>query len=173
MHLNEVYFWTSTIYQWKYLLQPDKYKKIITDSLCYLVEKKKIKVYGFIIMPNHIHLLWEMTGMNGKETPYASFQKYTAHSIQADLKISNEVLLSDFRVKENERDYRFWQRDPLAVQILNREMAEQKLDYMHLNPLQKHWCLCSDPQDYFYSSILFYESYQSNFNFLSDYRERL
>ena len=73
MYLNEVYFWTSTIYQWKHLLKQDKYKEILIDSLANLTERKKIKVYGFVIMPNHVHLLWEMIEKNGKEVPHASF----------------------------------------------------------------------------------------------------
>lgn len=44
MYLNEVYFWTSTIYQWKHLLKQDKYKEILIDSLANLTERKKIKV---------------------------------------------------------------------------------------------------------------------------------
>ena len=47
--------------------------------------------------------------------------------------------------------------DPLAIQILNKEMAAQKLDYTHLNSMQPHWLLCHRPADYGYSSAVFYE----------------
>ena len=33
----ELYFTTATIKDWKWLLKPDKYKEIITDSFAYLV----------------------------------------------------------------------------------------------------------------------------------------
>jgi hypothetical protein len=59
MLLNEMYFWTSTITNWQHLLQPDAHKDIIINSLQWLVQKEMIKVYGYVIMPNHIHLLWE------------------------------------------------------------------------------------------------------------------
>lgn len=58
--LEEVYFWTDTIKDWKRLLGPDKYKELIIAQLKDLVDKKLIAVYGFVIMPNHLHLLWEM-----------------------------------------------------------------------------------------------------------------
>ena len=77
---------SSTIYRWKHLLKADKYRQIIIDSLLHLHQKGKVRVYGFVIMPNHLHLLWEMLEMNGKEMPHASFQKFTAHTIQKDLK---------------------------------------------------------------------------------------
>ncbi len=57
MNFNEVYFWTSTVYQWKHLLKPDHYKDLLIESLTELTEQKTIKIYGFTIMPNHIHLL--------------------------------------------------------------------------------------------------------------------
>ncbi len=36
-------------------------------------------------------------------------------------------------------------------------MAAQKLDYIHLNPMQAHWLLCTNPADYRFSSAIFYE----------------
>ena len=57
MSIGEVYFWTSTIKDWKYLLNQDKYKTLIIDCLKELVDKQLIKVYAYVIMPNHIHLV--------------------------------------------------------------------------------------------------------------------
>lgn len=173
MYLNEVYFWTSTIYQWKHLLKQNKYKQKIIDCLRYLSEKGKVKVYGFVIMPNHIHLLWEMIDVNGKELPHASFQKYTAHAIQADLRTNHPEMLTRFKVDEPQRSFRIWQRDPLAIHIQGEKMAVQKLEYIHFNPLQSHWNLCRDPEEYYYSSASFYEKGQSDFDFLTDFRERI
>ena len=53
-------FFTATMLEWKKLLAPDKYKDIIIDSLRFHVANKRIKLYGFVIMPNHLHLIWQM-----------------------------------------------------------------------------------------------------------------
>ena len=37
------------------LLQNDEYKNVIISSLEYLSNAGKIDVFGFVIMPNHIH----------------------------------------------------------------------------------------------------------------------
>ena len=60
--LTEYYpqFFTATILEWKHLLRPDKYKNIIADSLNFLVKEKRVAVYGFVIMPNHMHLVWHI-----------------------------------------------------------------------------------------------------------------
>ena len=55
MELNVVYFYTVAIVDWMQLINTDKFKHIVMDSLIYLIKKNKLKVYGFVIMPNHIH----------------------------------------------------------------------------------------------------------------------
>src|SRR5438093_6154960 len=115
MKLGEVYFWTNTIKDWKTLLKPDKYKEIILDSLTTLYSKKLIKVYAFVIMPNHLHVIWELLALNGKEMPHASFNKNSAHLITKDLKAHHPKVLPFFQSEEKGRQFRIWQRDPLAV----------------------------------------------------------
>lgn len=170
--LNEVYFWTDTIKDWKDLLRNDLYKNIILDCWRELVKRKKIALYGFVIMPNHLHVLWEMLEVNGKEMPYASFNKFTSHQFLATLKLSNSSLLTSYIENDLERKHRFWQRDPLAVHMDSVKKIEQKLDYTHLNPLQEHWNLVSKPEDYEWSSARFYETNVDEFGLLTDYRER-
>ena len=78
MTLDDVYFWTNTIKDWKNLLEEEKYKHIIIQQLQWLRHRNKINIYGFVIMPNHLHFVWEMKEMNGKEMPHASFNKWTS-----------------------------------------------------------------------------------------------
>jgi len=73
MELGKIYFFTATINQWLPLLKDKIHSEIILSSLSFLAKKGLIKVYGFVIMPNHIHLIWEMLEINGKEMPHASF----------------------------------------------------------------------------------------------------
>ncbi|CAN5560345.1 hypothetical protein BH23BAC1_BH23BAC1_21850 [soil metagenome] len=123
-------------------------------------------------MPNHIHLLWEMLEMNGKEMPHASFLKFTAHSFKEELKSNHPEILSKFNVNEIDRTYRFWQRDALAIKVDDKTIAEQKLFYIHHNPLQDHWNLSTKPEDYYWSSAAFYEKDQYHFNFLTHYHQK-
>jgi len=168
IELNQVYFWTSSIKNWISLLEADIFKEIIISSLQYLVNLNKIKVYAYVIMPNHIHFIWEMIGLNGKEMPLVSFHKYTAHQF---LKTTSNI--NPFKVKESGRSHRFWQRDALAFLVNNNPICEQKIDYIHLNPLQEKWNLVKFPEDYRWSSASFYEFGNDEFNMLTDYRKRL
>ena len=105
--------------------------------------------------------------------PQVSFMKYTAHQIQHDLRNHHPAVLEYFKVNEKDRQYRFWQRDPKAVRMFSKEIFEQKLTYIHLNPLQPHWNLTKSPEEYYYSSAEFYETgISKRFTFLTHYHER-
>ena len=51
-------YFTATNLEWKTLLRPDKYKDIVVDSLRFLVEDQRLVLFAFVIMDNHIHLIW-------------------------------------------------------------------------------------------------------------------
>ena len=170
--LNDVYFWTSVIKDWKQLLKNDEMKMIIIESFQWLVKHELVHIYGYVIMPNHIHVLWEQLKMNGKETPKESFEKFTGHIFLKQLRNNNENL-NDYATEQKDRNYLFWQRDPLAILITDRKMAGEKLDYMHYNPLQPHWQLCKDPIEYRFSSSKFYDMGEDEFKILTHYMDKL
>ncbi len=172
MLLNKVYFWTNTIKDWYHLLKDNEFKKTIIKSWQYLVEKGKVRIYAFVIMPNHVHIVWEMLEMNGKELPHASFNKFTAHQFLTQLRSVEPKELRRFSSVDNERKHRFWQRDPLAIEMDSREKVEQKIEYIHLNPLQEQWNLAKYPEDYFWSSASFYEEDKDDFGILTHYMDR-
>lgn len=172
MEFEQVYFWTDTVKDWKRLLVPDKYKQLIISSWQELVNRGKITVYAFVIIPNHLHVVWELREPNGKESPHASFNKYTSHLILSDLKQNHPAVLPYFKVDDPEREYRIWQRDPLAILMDSKSKVEQKIEYLHNNPLQERWNLVDCPEKYKWSSANFYQTGYDEFGFLTHYTER-
>ena len=166
-----LYFWTATINQWHRLLQEDRYKAVIISSLEYLSNAGKIEVFAFVIMPNHIHLIWRVLENNGKESPQGSFLKFTAHEFKKILINEGEDKLRHYAVDAHNKSFEFWQRDSLAVPLFSRKVAYQKLDYIHRNPVSKHWLLADDPCQYWYSTARFYELGVKDFSFIKDLRE--
>ncbi len=53
-------FFTATLLNWIPLLKDDQYKDTIIRSLHFLKTKQCIKIYAFVIMPNHMHLIWQI-----------------------------------------------------------------------------------------------------------------
>jgi len=171
MEKNEQYFYTATIKNWYPILLEYHLEPIIVDSLQFLSDRKCINVFGFVIMPNHIHLIWEMLKDNGNESPVASFMKFTAHEFKKKLKAKSLSELDRFYVTDSNRNYNFWMERSDQFMLLREDTISQKLDYIHFNPTQEKWGLVKDPEDYYYSSAKFYYTGIKNFDFLSDYRD--
>ncbi len=171
MNHHYIQFFTATILWWKPLLKPDKYKQIIIDSLKFLVENKRVKVYGFVIMPNHIHIVWKINENYLLKDVQRDFLKYTAQQIKFDLIKNHPAVLSHFEVNLTDRQYQFWERNPLSIDLYSRKVIQQKLSYIHANPLKGKWLLADSPDKYWFSSYRFYEMNIDEFGFLTHYLE--
>lgn len=145
LEIGKIYFWTAIIRKWKPLLLADGFKQIIIDSLIFLTDRNLVKVFGFVIMPNHIHLLWRIEKVNGKELPNASLLKYTAHEFKKRLD-GNQ--LSEYYVDASNKEFEFWKRDSLGIELYSPDVGYQKLDYIHNNPLSGKWNLALEPMEY-------------------------
>ena len=170
-YIGNIFFSTATILKWKPLLQDDTYKNILIQSLQTLTKLKRLMVFGFVIMPNHLHIIWAENdnGNTYKESAQAAFFKFTGHQFQKKMKRENGEQLNKFLVNSADRKYQFWQRNTLDIEIFSERMFEQKLNYIHNNPLQKKWQLVDDPVKYRYSSASFYEKNIDEFGILTDY----
>jgi putative transposase len=171
IEIGKIYFWTATIHHWEKLLLGDTYKNEIIHSLQFLSDSGKIDVFAFVIMPNHLHLIWRINELNGKETAQGSFLKFTAHKFKKMLQKDNIEALQKFKVIAENKNFEFWQRDSLAIELYTEKVAFQKLLYIHLNPCTEHWNLVKDPCDYYFSSAKFYEMSIKQFEFLKDLRK--
>ena len=56
----------------------------------------------------------------------------------------------------------------MAIHLYTESVTQQKLDYIHNNPLAEHWKLSKDIFQYEYSSASFYENNKTKFCFLKN-----
>ena len=55
-------FITVTCLEWVHILKEDRFKDIVIDSLRFLSKEGRIRLYGFVIVSNHFHLIWQVLG---------------------------------------------------------------------------------------------------------------
>lgn len=170
---NYILFFTATILDWKLLLKPDVYKQIIMDSLKFLVENNRIYLYGFVVMPNHIHLLWRMKEAHNLKDVQRDFLKFTAQQFKFRLINTQSSFIDQFRKDKKDRQYQFWQRNSYNIRMYNRNVFEQKLDYIHNNPLQEKWKLVKSPDEYHFSSAKYYHLNKDDWGFITHYFEHI
>src|SRR5258706_3809350 len=111
-------FFTATIYEWQPVLQADRYKNIVIESLQFLVSQKRIELNAFVIMDNHIHLIWQAMNEFTPSNIQASFMKYTAQQIKRSLIKDNSAILANLKVNKYDREYQVWKREPLSIELL-------------------------------------------------------
>ena len=141
---------------------------MVVHSLQFLVEDKRIKLYAFVIMDNHIHLIWQMQQARIKaESVQRDFLKYTAQQIKKDLIKNHPAVLAHFKVNVKDRAYQFWERNALSVELRTGKVFQQKLEYIHYNPVRAG--TCSLPEEYKYSTAKLYETNIDNWRFVTRY----
>jgi|SRR6185312_9939637 len=168
---NHTQFFTATILEWKHLLKKDEYKQIIIESLLFLKKEGSVVINAFVIMPNHIHLIWHIQDKYKAGKIQMRFLKYTAQQMKFRLLDTNDAMLNEFLVNSKDRQYQFWERNSLSVDLWTEEVFIQKLIYIHNNPIKDPWNLVVYPEDYTYSSAKFYETGVDDFGLLTHYKE--
>lgn len=160
----EVDFFTAGILGRKHLLKSERYKRIIIDSLGYLVQSQRVYLNGFVLMDNHIHLLWQIRPGQARPAVQRDFLKFTAQQIKLDLYRHQPEILKHFLVSAKDRKYQIWERNALSVSIWSAPVFDQKLAYIHQNPVRAG--LCMSPEAYVYSSAAFYLTGADRFGML-------
>jgi REP element-mobilizing transposase RayT len=162
-------FFTATILRWQHLLTDNSCRQIILNSLEWLSVQEKCKVHAFVIMPNHIHMIWKIADGFTRPEVQGAFLSFTSHKFKEHLKYQNKEKLKQYYVDDADRIYQFWERDSRVKECWSEKFLLQKLQYIHNNPCQPHWNLVSEPNDYECSSASFYHNGISKYTWLVHY----
>ena len=132
-----------------------------------MVENKRIELNAFIVMNNHIHLIWQPLPGHTLSSIQLSFMKFTAQQIKFALAKDNSALLAQCKVNKTDREYQVWKRKPLSIELSSEKVFLQKLEYIHYNPVKAG--ICTYPEEYHFSSAAFYENGIDSFKMLTHY----
>ncbi|PQJ12710.1 transposase [Flavipsychrobacter stenotrophus] len=151
------YFITPTIVDWVDIYSRKVYRDIVIDSLNHCIADKGLVVYGYVVMTNHMHMI--VRGKDGNISGILrDFKKYTAYkmltAIKEEPESRREWLLHRFEwnASTNERssNYQVWMHDNHAEGVYSEDFFNQKLNYIHNNPVRAGWV--EHPEEYVFSS---------------------
>jgi putative transposase len=106
-------FFTATINLWQNLLHEDKMKDILINSFEYMVQSDKAKIHAFVIMPNHIHVLW--TSLIPEYDLGGRFKSFTGYAFRNALLVDSHSHLQKYNSTQNDRHYHFLERRSLSI----------------------------------------------------------
>ena len=157
---NVPHFLTFTIIDWLKVLKPISYKQIIIDSMNYCVEKKGLIIRSWVIMHNHMHVIWQAKDKYRLSDIIRDFKKFTAKAIinrlQEEEGCHSDWALASFYNKAQMINriskYKVWYDSNHAICLGPNDTALkiQKLNYIHENPVKGG--IVESPEDYVYSS---------------------
>ena len=150
-----LYFVTTKAERHAHIFTRESIIRIILDSLHFLLTSGRIKLFVFVIMPNHIHLMGKFSQEYALSDMMRDFKRYTARQIIRQFKAKEESpkleLLQNLN-RDSRQEYKVWEDRYDARDVFSLEFLEQKMDYIHHNPCQPHWNLAELPEDYPWSS---------------------
>jgi putative transposase len=131
-----IFFFTTTCYQWLKLLSVGNNMQIVIDSLNFCYKKYDTSILAYVLMPNHIHLVIHFKEGDKRVDFMRDFKKFTSTQIRKEIERNDEQLLNKLRVNIKGQISKVWQDRYDELYLETRELLEKKLDYIHLNPLQ-------------------------------------
>lgn len=158
---RELYFVTFTVIDWIDVFIRDEYKQVLIESIQYCQRNKGLQVYAYCFMTSHIHLIIGAAGPYPLQGIVRDLKAYTSRMIRKTLENVNEVsesrrtwmlrrMYSAGIRNPNNWDFQLWQQYYHPVELATNEMIDQRLEYIHLNPVAAGFV--EQPEDWIYSS---------------------
>ena len=150
------YFLTLTTVNWLPLFSNPTAANFVFDSLRYLQSNNQLIIFAYVLMENHLHLIASGENLNHD---LSRFKSYTARKcIDLYKNQNNEFILKQLgffkQPHRSDRKYQFWQEGNQPKRIHNDRMMQQKVDYIHMNPVRRGYV--DLPEQWRYSSARTY-----------------
>jgi len=154
---NEIHFLTITVVGWVDIFSRQIHKDTLIRSMKYCIDNKGLIVYGYVIMTNHIHCIWQARNGNLSDI-IRDYKKYTSSEIIKNINSKEESrsewlrVVFEYHARNNNNNSinQVWQNGNHPIELYSPKFFSQKLDYIHLNPVRSGWV--NKPEDYIYSS---------------------
>lgn len=166
--MRHTFFSTITIQNWISVFEDFPITaQIILESFEHLAEKFDVKIYAFVIMPDHIHFVWDIPHAEEKAI-INSFKKFTAKKIVQILEtLDKEYLTNNFTSNRKDRKFKIWKLNSNTFKLTHPNFVFQRINYIHNNPTTGRYAVCQNTSDYEFSSAQFYLVGNSKFKFLN------
>lgn len=159
------YYLTFQIVGWVDIFTRKIYRDVVIDSLKYCQQNKGLNLFAYVIMSNHIHLLAQ-SEQNDLSGFIRDFKNYTSKRFLELIEEQSESrkdwmkLVFEYHAKNKaNQNYQIWTHENHAEYISSQKFTEQKINYIHNNPVRAG--IVERPQDYLYSSARNYVDLES------------
>ena len=153
---GHLHFITCSCYRRLSLLGSAHARNAFVKTLGEVRGKYGFKLAGFVVMPEHVHLLMSEPVRDNPSTVLKMLKQRTSRRLRAKRRR---------RVPETQGSFSFvpvdvvskqlWQRRFYDFNVWSQRKKVEKLHYMHMNPVKRG--LVENPTDWPWSSCAFYQ----------------
>ena len=159
---GELQFITASTYRRTPIFLSDRFRRCFANRLEGVREKFRFLLVGWVLMPDHFHLLLQPHPPESTPLIVKELKEETAKRILKTLKENQQhawcrKTLERMRLPPSVHDeshYRLWQRRFYPFGVFSDKKYHEKLDYMHNNPVVRG--LVQSPGEWTWSSWRFY-----------------
>jgi REP element-mobilizing transposase RayT len=154
-----VFFLTFTVVGWIDVFTRECYCDVLIKNLSFCQLNKSIDIFAYVIMPNHLHIIARRN--NGLLSDWIrDYKSYTAKQllniVESNLHESRKewmmYMFSYFaKASKQNKAFMFWQKTSHPTEIFTASTMQQKIDYIHNNPLRAG--IVTNAAYYKYSSL--------------------
>ena len=158
---NHLHFITASTYRRVPLFDSPRFRARFIETLDQLRHEFDFRLVGYVLMPEHFHLLIWPSKAHSPSRIVGSLKQRTARRIIENLKRFEEpwcrrmldrIALPD--TVHDESTYRVWQRRFYDFNVWSESKRLEKLQYRHENPVKRR--LVENPAEWPWSSWRFY-----------------
>ena len=152
-----LYFVTFTVINWiDFFIRPE-YHEVILESWKYCQINKSLRIHAWCIMTSHVHMI--ISSENELSAIMRDMKSNTSRQLRKALSDhpseSRREWILRMMKKEgiengNNKDFQFWQQNNHPIELVSNFMLEQKLNYIHMNPVKAGFI--QKAEHYIYSS---------------------
>lgn len=161
IHTNDAYYMTMTVVGWQEVFTRIHYQDIIIENLLFLMKNRGIRIFAYVLMPNHMHIIADCENDNyhlGKVIE--RYKAFTAKTLKAAIiqseqevrkaRFQNAFAFYGSHGNHHDRDNQFWIHGNYAKHVYSLAFFHQKHEYIEMNPVRAgfveephHWRLSS------------------------------
>ncbi len=143
---------TCTVLGWLPVFTRPETVQILLDCWRYQREHADLKLYGYVVLENHLHFVAQAPRL---DKCVSSFKSFTAKQLLQYLEAHNASQLLDRlrfarKAYKHDREYQLWQEGSHAELVFSDDMMREKLNYIHNNPVKRGYV--EKPEHWRYSS---------------------
>ena len=160
-----LYYLTFQIVGWVDIFTRKQYKDIVIDSFKYCQVHKGLELVAYVIMSNHIHLMarsvvGDLSGFIRDFKNHTSREFFKVINGNTESRKDWMMMVFQYHGKQKiDQVNQIWTHENHAELIYSQKFIEQKIEYIHQNPVRAG--IVTTPVDYLYSSARNYADLDS------------